>query len=289
MRGEISENKQPPQGNSFLINRPNNQFVGVSSEGVANNIVLEDDNFFHVTCHVDKSLTEKIERGEFVELEKLLIKDKFRKRGGEEHQRLEFVNHDGHTFLAPISDKDSKIGGVRKWEQAFRVYAAIYSKANPHRVAEIWQYVHVINTAASCYIWDNVSYYDYTFRQMMSLNPNRSWAKTYNQLWNLAMTTPIQRTGFHNTGGQGHGGHSNHGVHGSNHQGNKGHGGNNKGKRNGLRPCWKFNKNQACELGCRFDHKCSIAGIADIVFWIVQNSIQKMINECVIINVISLV
>ena len=28
-----------------------------------------DDNFFHVTCHIEASLWEKIERGEFIELE----------------------------------------------------------------------------------------------------------------------------------------------------------------------------------------------------------------------------
>ena len=93
----------------------------------------------------------------------------------------------------PVADCDGKINGIHKWEQAFRVYAAIFSRANPHRAAEIWHYVHTINTAASCYIWDNVLYYNFTFRQMMNLNPGRSWAKIFNQLWNLAMTTPIQR------------------------------------------------------------------------------------------------
>ena len=40
------------------------------------------------------------------------------------------------------------------------MYAAIYSEANPHRAAEIWQYMHVINTAAAAFIWDNVPSYD---------------------------------------------------------------------------------------------------------------------------------
>ena len=34
-----------------------------------------DDEFFHITCHVEDSLKEKIEAGKFVKLEKLLIKD----------------------------------------------------------------------------------------------------------------------------------------------------------------------------------------------------------------------
>ena len=32
----------------------------------------DDDDFFHVSCHIDGALRLKIERGEFVELEKLI-------------------------------------------------------------------------------------------------------------------------------------------------------------------------------------------------------------------------
>ena len=35
-----------------------------------------DDEFFHVTCHIDDSVRERIKRGEFVELEKLLLKNR---------------------------------------------------------------------------------------------------------------------------------------------------------------------------------------------------------------------
>ena len=39
---------------------------------------LSDDEFFHLTCHVDPNLKSKIERGEYIDLEKLLFKDRFR-------------------------------------------------------------------------------------------------------------------------------------------------------------------------------------------------------------------
>ena len=222
--------------------------------GLEQNVVLDDDDFMHITCHVERCMAEKIERGEFVDLEKLLVKDKFRRRS--EEQRLEFISHDGQTFLAPVSDGEAKITGIRKWEHAFRIYAAIFSKANPHRAAEIWQYVHIINTAASCYIWENVSYYDFTFRQMMSLNPNRSWSKIYNQLWNLSMTTPIQRNNsFGNFNPSGGGGNQNSGARKQG-QGKSGFGVPKKHK-----TCWKFNKNQPCNpSSCDFAHKCSYCG-----------------------------
>ena len=94
---------------------------------------------------------------------------------------MEIVSRDGMAYFAPAQDKGSRINGLHRWEQAFRVYAAIYSQANPSRATEIWQYVHVINIAAGSYTWENVSFYDYTFRQLMSQKPKRSWAKTYTQ------------------------------------------------------------------------------------------------------------
>ena len=39
----------------------------------------------------------------------------------------------------------------------------IYNLETLPHVAEIWQYVYVINSAASTDIWDNVASYDYTF------------------------------------------------------------------------------------------------------------------------------
>ena len=48
---------------------------------------VSDDDFFHLTCHIEPSLIHKIEKGEFIELEKLLPKDKL--GGRNEESRLE--------------------------------------------------------------------------------------------------------------------------------------------------------------------------------------------------------
>ena len=244
---KFKTNLAAPKGNQhmFLNNRGAgavNEFLGVSNESGA---VMEDDEFFHITCHVDPVLRAKIERGEFVELEKLLPRDQYRNR--ENDGKLEFYNKDGHTFLAP-ANREAKITNVRCWEQAFRVYAAIYSKAQPHRAAEIWQYVYVINTAASSYTWENISFYDYTFRQMMSVNPQRSWSKIFNQMWNLTMRDPIQRNNQNN----GYGNKPNRGNYNQNGGNGKKH------KRND--GCWKFNRNEPCTGPCNFEHKCSYCG-----------------------------
>ena len=208
---------------------------------------ISDDDFFHLTCHVDSALISKIEKGEFVDLDKLLPKDK-RKKFIDDN-RMEWVHSDGGTFLAPVSDRTSKITNFRRWEQAFRVYATIYCGANPRRSKEIWQYITVISTAASSYMWDNVSEYDVTFRHLMAFNPNRSWAVTYNQCWNLCMREPMtprfntfQKPANNFAGGNSGG------------KFNTGH-----KKRGKPDYCWNFNRGIPCKYGkkCRFIERCS--------------------------------
>ena len=50
----------------------------------------EDDEFFHRTCHVDETLKAKIEKGAFVDLQKLLPKNRFQMLN--EEQKMQFVN-----------------------------------------------------------------------------------------------------------------------------------------------------------------------------------------------------
>ena len=202
---------------------------------------IMDDEFFHLTCHVEPNLKVKIERGEFVELEKLLPKDRYKNQSM--GQRMELVTRGSETFIMPV-DRESKITNVRRWEQAFRIYAAIYSQANPQRSAEIWQYVFVINSAASTYVWENVASYDFTFRQLMACNPGRSWANIYLQMWNLTMRDVLPRNNQITLGEQS----------GSMKTKRKGNG-------NGRRPsyCWSYNRGEKCKFdpNCRFVRRCS--------------------------------
>ena len=214
---------------------------------------LTDDDFFHLTCCVDPVLISKIEKGEFVDLEKLLPKDK-RRKGSD--NRLEWIQGaDGGTFLAPVSDRLNKINSFRCWEQAFRIYATIYCGANLVRAREIWQYVSVISTASSSFLWDNVYEYDTTFRHLMAFNPSRSWAVTYGQMWNIYMRDPLPQK---NSGNQFNflQGRSYH-----NHQNQSGQ----SNKRKKPDYCWNWNKGIACKYGkkCRFIERCSYCDSAN--------------------------
>ena len=259
----------PPQGMNIehvnMIDMPQSSTPKggiLNNEYYGNGTVKDDDEFFHITCHVEPTLYAKIEQGEFVELDKLLPKLKNAMYGGGE-PKTELIFREGKPVIVPHIDKSRLITGVHKWEQAFRVYAAIYSQADPNHSAEIWQYVFVINHAASSYSWSNVADYDYAFRHLMAKNPQRSWSKIYVQMWNMCLTEPVNHsTGFgfrnHQSGGRGAGGHSNSpnfanssaGPHGSTPQVGK--------KSSKPNYCWKFNKGK-CKYGtnCKFINRCS--------------------------------
>ena len=122
--------------------------------GVNTSVGLSDDDFFHLICHVDSNLKEKIERGDYVDLDKLLVKDNNGPWSNEQFsdcERLEWVRNEMGTFLMPAK-KQNKINNFRRWEQAFHIYATIYCGKNPHRAHEIWQYISVINTASNSFI-----------------------------------------------------------------------------------------------------------------------------------------
>ena len=78
----------------------------------------EDDEFFHLTCHVDETLKAKIEKGTFVDLQKLLPKNRFQMLN--EEQKMQFVNKNDVPYWVAADNDQLRITGVRKWEQAFR-------------------------------------------------------------------------------------------------------------------------------------------------------------------------
>ena len=204
---------------------------------------FSDDKFFHLLCHIDAVMMAKIQKGDFVELERLLPPDRFQRNSPAEETRLEFRQVNGPTYLAPEVGKEKRISHIRKWEQAFRVYASIYCQSNPTRTTEIWQYIDVINTAAASYSWENVAKYDYTFRQLMAFNPSHNWGSIYNQMWNLAMTEPLSLTRNSSQ---------------SNKSDNSGSERRKSGAYRDLSDyCWSFNRGY-CKLGsqCDFINRC---------------------------------
>ena len=204
----------------------------------------EDDEFFHTTCHIESAIKDKIEKGKFVELDKLLQK-RILQHGYKEEGRMQLINKDGVSYFVPSVDRENKIDSIKKWEQAFRVYTTIYCKANPSRAGEILQCVDIIHRAAAIFNWDNVAKYDFVFRQLMDSKPHRSWAKVYTQMWNITLNEPLKKINENSSYNNGNSKHNN-----ATHK-----------KKDTY--CWKYNKS-TCTYGraCKFEHKCSYCGIA---------------------------
>ena len=205
---------------------------------------FNDDEYCNATQgtkHVELALANKIKVGGFLDLDKIAPRLRDMKPPGETKWQMR-INKEGHAYYVPYDDRDNgsnKIASFGRWEQAFRVYAAIYTAANPHRGSEIYQYIHSINCAAMSFQWDNVAAYDYQFRKDMEAYPQRSWAKTNTQLWSLCMrdSLPTRGQGGSNTGGR---------------------------KTGELRDicCWRHNRNQCKKSAkdCKFEHRCSSCG-----------------------------
>ena len=151
-----------------------------------------DQNYLSVGNHIDEITQEKIVKGEYVDFAKLLPKDKI--TATEEEGRMELIMKEGRTFWAPVSNTVA-INGFSKWEQAFRIFANIYTHKFPHKSSELTQYNHIIHSISSSYTWENEYSYDREFRLHLSKHLGRSWAVILQQAWSMKLQDRISPQG----------------------------------------------------------------------------------------------
>ena len=199
---------------------------------------MVDEQYSMVATHVDEIMYRKITNCEYVDFSKLIPRDKVWE---EDNHTLELVQRGGKAVFAPTIDREvMAITSFNKWEQAFRVYSAIFTKEHPERSSELVQYNHLIYTTAQTYVWSNVYAYDKDFRIHLSNNPSRTWSLILQQAWSFRLKTKLSEIGFGNYG------HGN-----SNRQNDR-----TRGKRE---VCYRFNRGK-CSYGakCKFEHRCQV-------------------------------
>ena len=198
---------------------------------------MVDEGYSVVAMHLEDTVCAKIVNHEYVDFSKLLAKDRI----AEDDRGVELVPmlHGGKTIFAPPIDRENAITSFSKWEQAFRVYSAIYTKTYPGRAHELIQYNHMIHNAATTFIWSNVYSYDRDFRIHMSKNPGRAWGIILQQAWAFQLKTKLSEIPGSQPGRGGEKGKWN-----------------NPAKRE---VCYRYNRGK-CSYGnnCKLEHRCGI-------------------------------
>ena len=201
---------------------------------------LVDEDYTAVENHIDEVTRQKIISGQYIDLAKLIPKDKVAIRND---ARMELVNRAGRAYYEPVADKEViAITSFGKWEQAFRVFSSIFTEAYPRKIKELLQYVHIIHTTSLSYVWDNVYAYDMDFRMHMSRHPQHNWGIILNLAWQTRLKEKLNNSSRNNYHNQREGNLSN------------------PAKGNG-KNYWKYNRGK-CTYGFnrKFDHKCGICG-----------------------------
>ena len=154
-----------------------------------NSVAWIDEDYQMIDAHIDEVLKCKIQDFEFVDFSKLLSKNHYHR---DDKQRLEIVNKQGMTYLAPMTDQGVNISSYAKWEQAFHMYSNVLTSKFPGKATELLQYNHTIHTVSTAYLWDNIYQYDKEFRYHISRHPSRSWAIILQQAWTMLLKDRIK-------------------------------------------------------------------------------------------------
>ena len=95
----------------------------------------EDDQFFYLGSHVDKSVQEKIKKGKVdIDFAKLISKKKTK-----DEDKLDIVSRGGKSYVLPTLEKDVLvIGSFKKWEQVFSIFCSIYTSSFSDRTSQLF-------------------------------------------------------------------------------------------------------------------------------------------------------
>lgn len=200
------------------------------------NSLSTEGEFDPLAVQLDHLTKEKIERGEYVDLRKLVPRDLIGDDADEDE--LHWVMQDGTPRLRKRGGSELlPITGYRRWMTAFSGYARLYTRVNPTRGPETHQYMLDIQDAAQTYTWDSVYAYDKIFRMYMEKKPYHDWGTPYTKYWNKVLKKKEKERDFQSPRGQN---------------------GSQRGKR---KCCWRYNKHGHCDRrNCEFDHRCQVCG-----------------------------
>ena len=153
--------------------------------------MMVDEKYKMLAAHVDVNMRKKIQNLEYIDLAKLLPRDRIVQ---EEDHRLTFINKGGQPWIVPAAECQGtdSINSYLKWHQAFRVYSDILTARFPEKATELFQYEHIIHAASQTYIWENVYSYDKAFRIHISEYPDRTWSIILHQAYTTKLKEKLR-------------------------------------------------------------------------------------------------
>ena len=146
---------------------------------------LQNSVMFPIGHHVDQSTKQKIICGQFVNLPQLLVRDPTNA------QPTSTLTMDSQGNIVSQPKQLAKIGSIERWTDAFLIYASIFLAAHPHRLQQLFKYLHDIRLGAQKS--NGWVIYDEQFRLRMAHNPSQDWGIVDNELWVKYMTPTIDR------------------------------------------------------------------------------------------------
>lgn len=126
--------------------------------------------------NLSQELKNKIIRGEYVELDKMLTN-----YNEPQKQTLVLVNGELHA----TEKSNRKINNIQQWTDAFLIFSSVYLQAHPAKNLELLKYMRDVRLAASrC---SNLGFMDYDqqFRLKRARHPTGSWGEVDSELWLL--------------------------------------------------------------------------------------------------------
>lgn len=219
-----------------------------------------DQEFSSLTARVNPEIKRRIEQGQYINLQRLL--PKFKVDPNDDHDKYRMVSKDGYSYFVDDRESSNKedglpINSIARWDQAFRVFSAIYLEANPKKVSEIAEYTQNMHKWAATYPWQRVYNYDILFRQLVEKKPTRPWdvihfsyfMGQFGENINLAQSHRVPSGPMANLSAPaGNGGGAQAGF-----------------ALNKKDCCFRFNKTGKCKFGdsCNWKHKCYLCGLSN--------------------------
>ena len=112
-----------------IYNIPGRQVV-IDASNIYVHSAMVDENYLLVRAHLDEAIKHKIVASEYVDFAKLLPKDRVLE---EEDSRMQMVYKNGQTYFVPAQETVA-IQNYSRWEQAFRAFSDVYTRAQPQKV-----------------------------------------------------------------------------------------------------------------------------------------------------------